>query len=616
VVETLIFDDAILGELRAGTDEDQKRALFLEQHSEYPTHFLVNSFDPLYSHKLKDQIGPYRAVSMFKLDQFKDRAEQEGYEKLIFTEDPAPVFQRVENLNEPYPFDLNGIELYKFQLQGFNYLRDSLADIVNWSTGAGKSVFAVAKAQYLLKNDLVDTIVVASRNHNKINWQRTFAEIVKLDATIVEGKASASTLERRAQRAEQYKHPIIVLNYEKFRFRGKPLKGQTREVAGDGEEMLDALKGKRVYFIWDEMPTKLKNMSTATYKGAAKIVKATKIAYQSMLSATPLENEPEDIYSCVKMLTLKTDKVFKTKNDFRRQYALAMNPWAKWQVASWNMEALQEMGLRLAHMTHQADKYRDPEIASQFPQETWEDIIIDMSEQDRKIYSLVEKKIAEEFGAGYDEILSKLLVLQLICNNPSTLKLSESELARLVVEKKEPTDKYCAKLETLRDLLEQIGGKVVLFTMYNDLGAKLLADYIADWGFTYVLFDGNAKKKQDALDRFRADRRIKIFLSSDQGSDSINLEQATTVINYDLPWKHSTLTQRVNRISRITSTAERVYYFNLIVANTMEERKMKLLKKKKGWEDAIFRGEIADQADIMSRFTMEDLKYLALGETG
>jgi len=614
MVETVVFNEAILGTLQAGSEEDHRKVLFLEQHPEYPTHFLVSSFDPLYPHKLKDLIGSYRAISMFKLDQFKSKAEEEGYNQIVFTEDPAPIYERVDRLNEPYPYSLNGIELRKFQLQGFNYLRDSQADIVNWSTGAGKSVFAVAKAQYLLNQDLVDTVVVASKNHNKINWQRTFRDIVNLESTIVEGKASVGTLERRAQRAEQYKDQIIILNYEKFRFRGKALVGQTRESVGDGEEMLEALKGKRIYFIWDEMPTKLKNMATATYKGAAKVVKATDSAYQSMLSATPLENEPEDIYSCVKMLTLKTEKVFTTKSDFRKRYALSMNPWAKWQVATWNMEGLQEMGLRLAHMTHQADKYRDPEISSQFPQESWEDIIIDMSEQDRKLYTTVEKKIAEEFGAGYDEILSKLLVLQLICNNPSTLKLSESDLAKLIVEKKEPTDKYCAKLETLRDLLEQISGKIVLFTMYNDLGAKLLADYIADWGFTYVLFDGGAKKKQDALDRFKADRRIKIFLSSDQGSDSINLEQATTVINYDLPWKHSTLTQRVNRISRITSTAERVYYFNLIMANSMEERKMKLLKKKKGWEDAIFRGEIADQADMMSRMTKEDLMYLALGE--
>jgi SNF2 family DNA or RNA helicase len=614
VTEVAVYSEALIDELKSKSGVEQNRVLFLEQHPEYPTHYLVNSFDPLYPHKLKELIGPYRAVSMFKLDMFKAKADEEGYEKIVFLNDPKPVIDRIDSLTEPYPYGLEGIELRPFQLQGFNYLKDNPADIVNWSTGAGKSVFAVAKAKYLLKLGLVDKVVVVSREHNKINWQRTLNDIGSITATIPEGIASEAS-ERRSKRLAQYKtSQVFIINYEKFRTRGKPAKGQTRESAGDGEELLSVLKNKRVYFIWDEMPTKLKNPSTATYKGAIKCVKATKEAYQSALTATPLENAPEDVYAFVKILTCKLEnKVFTNLTDFKKTYAKSMNPWARWQVATWDMEKLQEMGMRLAHMTHQADKYRDPEIRAQFPKEHWEDIIIDMSEQDKALYKSVLKDIKTEYNMQ-DEILSKLLVLQLICNNPATLTIAQSELARAIAEKKKPTDRYCAKLDTLRELLGQIGGKVVLFTMYNDLGAKLLAKYVGDWGFTYVLFDGNAKKKQEALDRFKSDRRIKVFISSDQGSDSINLEEATTVINYDLPWKNSTLVQRVNRINRITSEAEHIFYYNLIVANSMEERKVKILTKKRGWQDAIFGGEISDQTDEMGRLGQHDLWYILTGE--
>ena len=106
----------------------------------------------------------------------------------------------------------------------------------------------------------------------------------------------------------------------------------------------------------------------------------------------------------------------------------------------------------------------------------------------------------------------------------------------------------------------------------------MLIPYLVDWGHIFVAYDGNAEKKQAAEDRFRVDPRVKIFLSSDQGSDSINLEAATTVINYDLPWNYSTLTQRVNRISRLTSTAHHVWYYNLIMAATVEEGRLKLLE--------------------------------------
>jgi SNF2 family DNA or RNA helicase len=81
------------------------------------------------------------------------------------------------------------------------------------------------------------------------------------------------------------------------------------------------------------------------------------------------------------------------------------------------------------------------------------------------------------------------------------------------------------------------------------------------------LHDGTASQKQSAIDRFQADPNIKVFLSSDQGSDSINLDAGSSVINYDFPWKYSTLIQRVNRVNRITSLGrgiENVYYYNLI----------------------------------------------------
>jgi hypothetical protein len=610
----LVYSDELIDSLSCKPESERKRILFLEPHPEYPSHLLVNSFDPLYAHSLKDILGPYRAVSIFKIDKLKSRAEEEGYETFVFTEDPKPIFDRVSSLDDPYPYGLNGIQLRPFQIKGFNHLRGSKSDIVNWSTGAGKSIFAVAKAKFLLEQGLVDKIVVASRNHNKINWQRTLADVGSIESIVVDSDLG-DTIERREHRAAQYKsNRVIVINYEKFRMRGKPVEGQKREASGDGEELLAALKNKRVYFVWDEMPTKLAHTSTSTYKGVKKVVSNTKDAYQSMLSATPLENAPEDVYSCVKILTLKSNyKPFTTQTSFRKTYAKSMNPWARWQVAAWDTEKLQEIGMRLAYMTHQADKYRDPDIRAQFPKEQWEDVIIDMSPEDRKLYKTVEKQIVDEYQMQ-DEILSKLLILQLICNNPATLSLSDSDLARRIVEKKQPTDKHSAKLFTLRELLTQIEGKVVLFSMYNDLGARLLSRYLNQWGFSHVLFDGNQKQKQDALDRFKSDRRIRVFVSSDQGSDSINLEEATSVINYDLPWKYSKLIQRVNRINRITSEAEYVSYYNLIVANTMEERKVKILNKKKGWQEAIFNGEISDQADDITRLTGTDLWYILTGQ--
>jgi hypothetical protein len=378
---------------------------------------------------------------------------------------------------------------------------------------------------------------------------------------------------------------------------------------GDGQEIRKAIKGKRVYFIWDEMPTALKNRSTIVYRGVRDCINSSREAYQTMLSATPLENEPEDVYNCVKLLD---SNLLGTVGDFRKQYALSMNPFARNKVATWNAAKLPELGMRLTHITHQADKYRDPDIAAQFPKEQWEDVIIDMSSQDKKLYDSIINDIQKDWQT--DDLFSQLLVLQLICDNPALINYSNAKLALEIQAKKPPTDAHSAKLNTLKELLHSIDGKIVVFNMYDELGAKPLFNYINKWGYNAVLYDGNMTKKQEAEDRFRNDDDVKIFVSSDKGSDSINLEKGMSVINYNYPWKWTTLIQRVNRINRLTSEHDHIYYYNLLVADSIEDRKAQVISRKKNLQESIFSGAIAEQSEALEDLSQKDLWYMLTGE--
>ena len=225
-----------------------------------------------------------------------------------------------------------------------------------------------------------------------------------------------------------------------------------------------------------------------------------------------------------------------------------------------------------------------------------------MSSEDRKLYNKVKAAIIEDLESGTVEKVSPfqtILPLQLMCMNPALINKSTSKLAQALCKEHSFTDKNCAKLESLKDLLEQTEGKVVIFSALNEFGSRMLQDYLIKWGQSYVLYDGNEKQMQKAQDLFQTNPYIKCFLSSDKGSDSINLEQATTVINYDLPWNHSTLIQRVNRISRLTSTAEHVWFFNLIVADSVEEKKLKILEKKRRYEELIDE-PLTDQSNFVN----------------
>jgi SNF2 family DNA or RNA helicase len=613
-MQFLTLDTSLEETLAKASKAERGLYVFLEEHPDYEGHFLLESFDGFFVRDFEDIIGQRRACSLLKLPKLVDRAEEKGY-KLVFLQKPEPYLERLKNLTEPYPSELN-CELFKFQLQGFNWLKNQHAEILDWSTGTGKSVYACAKAKYLLDNQLVDHVIFVSKKHNRINWQRQLDTIAGLDADIVgmhfhngewkEKRLSKKKGERLDPnikfRRDQYAKKVWVTNYEKFR--------------DDKDVVEKALKGKRIYFVWDEMPTKLKNPQTKLYRATRTIINKTKRPYHSCLSATAVENIPEDVYWCVRLMD--KDKLDKHVSMFRERYVKQWDWWAKGKVAIWDVEKLQDLGLRLAHMTHQASKYRDPEIRAQFPEEHWETVYIEMSPSDRKIYQAIEKEIMSEFWEGGipDEIFSKIQPLQLICNNPAYL--GDGEIARAIRKKMgELSSDNCAKLSTLKDLIDTVEGKVVLFSAYAENGSWWLTEALQRWGWDTVLYDGNATQMQRALDLFKADPSIKVFVSSDKGSDSINLEEAVNVINYDLPWKFSTLLQRVNRISRITSKGigvDHVFFYNLVMVNTIEERKEKVIARKKSYGEAVFGGDIADHAEELSALSRDDLWFILTGK--
>lgn len=594
------WNEQFLEEFRQWDIERQGRALFIEPHPDYPAYLLVNSFDPLFAHTLKETIGEYRAVHKLEFSKLINAAESSGFEPIISTFDVQEMYSFLERLDDPLPVELN-VELRKFQLRGFNYLKDMPSCIPNWSTGTGKSIFGVAWAKYLISSGKVDKVVVLSKNHNKENWRRTFERIGNLTAVTDDVKGRTPG-EKRQQRKEVYVNSdIFIINYEKMKYRPEDEKvrrdfsgRKLPSASGDGQELEEALKGKRVAWIFDEMPSKMKGMQTSWYKGCQKLSRKTKTNYMTMLTATKIERSPENIYSCVKILD-KT--IWPNLATFRSNYAKRMSAFAEWQVAAWDTKKLPEIGMRLAHMTHKASKYTDPEIRAEFPENHWENVWIDMSDSDRKLYDAIKKGILDQQDKNLT--ITKLIPLQLVCNNPLTLLNSDSLVAQEVIKKFKVVDSNCAKLEKLHDMLDEIEGKVVIFSAFNALGMKMLVSYLAKWNHPFVIYDGNAEKKQLAQDRFRQDNRIKIFLSSDQGSDSIDLEQASSVINYDLPNNHSTLTQRVNRISRLTSEAEHVFFYNLVTVDTLEERKLESLERKRMMEEAVDQ-DLTMQADLLN----------------
>ena len=114
--------------------------------------------------------------------------------------------------------------------------------------------------------------------------------------------------------------------------------------------------------------------------------------------------------------------------------------------------------------------------------------------------------------------------------------------------------------------------KVVLFSTFretlNYLGERLSSVGIRN----LVLHGGVSKSKEKILEEFRTDPAVRILLSSEVGSEGIDLQFCRVLINYDLPWNPMRVEQRIGRLDRIGQTAKRILIWNLMYAETIDAR--------------------------------------------
>ncbi|NIO36795.1 hypothetical protein GTO27_03730, partial [Candidatus Bathyarchaeota archaeon] len=112
-----------------------------------------------------------------------------------------------------------------------------------------------------------------------------------------------------------------------------------------------------------------------------------------------------------------------------------------------------------------------------------------------------------------------------------------------------------AKSSCLFELLDRFFKKedrVIIFTQYT-MTLEYLASKLSE-NFRSIpihKYYGRLTIKERTDTRRKFKTRGGIFLTSEAGAESINLQHANTTINYDLPWNPARLEQRIGRIQRI-----------------------------------------------------------------
>ena len=136
-------------------------------------------------------------------------------------------------------------------------------------------------------------------------------------------------------------------------------------------------------------------------------------------------------------------------------------------------------------------------------------------------------------------------------------------------ELRESDSKYNAlKSVLLSDYKEE---KTVLFSSFkptlNYLNERLLED-----GLRAILISGDTKDRNQALEDFAAFQGQVVLLSSEVGSEGLDLQFCRTLINYDLPWNPMRVEQRIGRIDRVGQESQFISVLNFMHNRTIDQR--------------------------------------------
>ncbi len=171
-----------------------------------------------------------------------------------------------------------------------------------------------------------------------------------------------------------------------------------------------------------------------------------------------------------------------------------------------------------------------------------------------------------------------------------------------------------AKFESLLNILRTVfahgNKKIIVFAIFKKT-LKYLNIRLAKEGFKSVMIYGNSNiDKVEALRRFQYDDSVQVLLSSEVGSEGLDMQFCNSMVNYDLPWNPMVVEQRIGRIDRFGQESPVVNIYNIVVKESILEDIYSRLMDRIG----LFKESIGDLEAILDCEMVQDGQRLTIQE--
>lgn len=327
---------------------------------------------------------------------------------------------------------------------------------------------------------------------------------------------------------------------------------------------------------------KLKNKKTNRYKFVDRLQKKRLL----LLTATPFQNDLIELYN---LLSLLKRGHLGTLTQFRRRFLLNGNERSPLNPKELKSK-LDEIMIRRSRGEVKGIKYmkRIPKI-----------IPIELTIEEKSCYETVMKLLLNYYfdykGNQINNILAMHAVLPKITSSSrSSLEFLENLINNPKYSKKtHDYAKYAydcfkdlnkdTKIDTLMKLVDEIfanekNKKLLVYTKHPAT-MRYITEKLKEKNIKVTEYFGGLTAADKSKRILEFEFKTQVLVSTDTGSEGINLQFCNNLINYDLPWNPMVVEQRIGRLDRIGQKFD-INVWSLATKDTMEEHIVDLIINK------------------------------------
>ena len=456
-------------------------------------------------------------------------------------------------------------EPFEHQRKTFYLSRDQKVFALLMEQGTGKTKVVIDNSAYLYSKGEISALVVIAPNGVHRNWIREvethLPDWCKYEITYYRSgmnKKETESFESVLHSKDCLK--IFTFNVEAF----------TSPKAVHWIERI--LLSNEVMLVVDES-TRIKTPSAKRTKLITKFGKNAK--YRRILTGTPITKNAADVYAQFKFLDpqiLGYDSFY----SFRNQYCV-MGGFEQRQIIAY--KNLDELSRNVEGHSFRVLK----KDCLDLPPKIYQRHFVEMSERQKKMYNTMKKGFIAELEGNVieaPEAITRLLRLQqILCGWFPTEN-----------ERVQPIDEKNPRIEALKDILEGIESKVIIWARFRaDIRAieRLLGDLAVSYHG-----DVDSDARELAIDRFQKGD-AKYFIGTQQaGGTGLTLTAAEYAIYYSNSFDLEQRLQSEDRCHRI-GTKNNVTYIDIECQKSIDSKIIKALRDKKNIADIITKDPIS-----------------------